>query len=394
MSFRRLWSLIALLSLPAVATAQSVAGTWTTPAPRGAVVLTLRVSGSTVSGTLVGNGVTMNVKGTAEADEAFGTVEDGNGTAIFTAHLDGARLMFSLTENGANGQPNAAAARELIFTRTAAGTAAGAAAAPAAAPAAGAARAGGNPLAGGRGTSDPLEGTFTSDELNVVVRRSASGYGGVLSLNGTDYPFTATANGTQLSGTFTVGGERYPFQSRVAGDEMTLSSGGRDYPMTRKVDAAAGAARSGGAVRGAGAAAPAAAGTRASGGIGVAGSTGVQERQIAELLVSSAWCTMSYSSGSTYSGGSYGRSNTERVVFAADGQGSTTAGSEGSNSGAGGTVASAGSSGQRFMWKIQGMNLMLSQDGAQWAPTPLQIYDNGSGAPIVKSNGKEYNRCR
>lgn len=390
MSFRRWLPLLALLALPAIATAQSVAGTWTTPAPRGPVVLTLRVSGSTVSGTLVGNGVTMNVKGTAEADEAFGTIESGTGTAIFTAHLDGGRLMLALTENGADGRPNAATARELIFTRTAAG----ATGTVATAPAAGAARAGGNPLAGGRAAADPLEGTFVSDVLTAVVRRSASGYAGVLSLNGTDYPFTATANGPQLSGTFAVEGQRYPFESRLAGDAMTLSSGGRDYPMTRKVDAAAGAARSGGSARGAGAAAPAAARAPAGGGIGLAGATGVQERQIAELLVSSAWCTMSYSGGTTYTGGSYGRTTTERVVFAADGQGMVTTGGENSNSGAPGSVVSQSSGGQRFMWKIQGMNLVLSQDGVQWAPTPLQIYDNGSGAPIVKSEGKEYNRCR
>ena len=396
-SFRTLLPLLALLVLPGVVAAQSVAGTWTTPTPGGAITLTLRVSGSTVSGTLAGNGVTMNVRGTAEADEAFGTIEGGGGTAIFTAHVEGSRLNFAMTENGANGQPNAGTARELIFTRSEGGAEPSGAAARA--PSAGrganplgaaAAPAAGNPLAGGGG--DPLEGTFLSNDLNVVVKRGASGYSGVLFMGGEEYPFAATASGTRLSGTFAAGGQRYPFESRLTGDEMTLSSGGKDYRMMRKDAAAPSATRGNGGMPGAGAAAAAAAPAR--GGLGLVGATGVQEKQIAQLLVSSAWCTMSYSSGSTYSGGSYGRSSTERVVFAADGMGTTTAGGENANSGAGGTVASQGSSGQRFMWRIEGMNLVLSQDGAQWSPVPLQIYDNGSGAPIVKSQGKEYSRCR
>lgn len=378
MSIRTLVPLLALLSLPVVAAAQSVAGTWTTPTPRGAITLTLRVTGGAVSGTLAGNGVTMTVKGTAEADEAFGTVEDGTGSAIFTAHLDGSRLIFAMTENGANGQPNAGSARELIFTRSADG------ANPLGAPAAAGAA---NPL--GDGGGDPLEGTFLSNDLNVVVKRGATGYSGVLFMGGEEYPFTATASGPRLSGTFAAAGQRYPFESRLAGDEMTLSSGGKDYRMMRKGASTASAPRTNGGTPGAAAAAA----PPASGGLGLVGATGVQERQIATLLVSSAWCYMSYSGGSTYTGGSYGRTSTERVVFAADGRGTTTAGGENSNSGASGSVSSQGSSGQRFMWKIQGMNLVLSEDGAQWTPVPLQIYDNGSGAPIVKSQGKEYSRC-
>ncbi len=396
MSFRRLCTLLAFLSLPTIAAAQSVAGTWTSPTPRGAITLTLRVSDGAVNGTLVGNGVSMTVKGTVDADEAFGTVEGGGGTAIFTAHVEGSRLNFAMTENGANGQPSPGTARELIFTRSGNGAEPMGAAAPA--PSAGGrganplggSTAGGataNPLGGGGG--DPIEGTFQSNDLNVVVTRGAQGYSGVLFMRGEEYPFTATASGTRLSGSFAAAGQRYPFESRLAGDEMTLASGGKDYRMMRKGAATPSAPRTSGGMPAAAAAAPA----PASGGLGLVGATGVQERQIAQLLVSSAWCYMSYSGGSTYTGGSYGRTNTQRVVFAADGNGTTTAGGENSNSGGNGSVYSQGSNGQRFMWKVQGMNLVLSQDGVQWSPVPLQIYDNGSGAPIVKSQGKEYSRC-
>ncbi|MCE9601827.1 MAG: hypothetical protein K8S21_06375 [Gemmatimonadetes bacterium] len=411
MSFRPLFALVAILSLPAAAAAQSVAGSWSSPTPRGAITLTLRVSGTAVSGTLAGNGVSMIVKGTAEADEAYGTVEGGGGTAIFTAHVEGSRLSFAMTENGANGQPNPGTARELIFTRgggaaeptgsTAPAPAPATATAPATAPAPSASGRGANPLGGpagggaaanplGGGGADPLVGTFLSADLNAVITRGAQGYSGVLFMRGEEYPFTATASGARLSGTFAAAGQRYPFESRLAGDEMTLSSGGKDYGMLRKGAAAPSAARTDAMP---GAAPSPVAPAPASGGLGLVGATGVQERQIAQLLVSSAWCYMSYSGGSTYTGGSYGRTSTERVVFAADGMGSTNAGSENANSGGNGSVASQGSSGQRFMWKIQGMNLVLSQDGAQWSPIPLQIYDNGSGAPIVKSQGKEYSRC-
>lgn len=216
----------------------------------------------------------MTVKGTVDADEAFGTVEGGGGTAIFTAHVEGYRLNFAMTENGANGQPNPGTARELSFTRSGNGAEPVGAAA--------------NPLGGG---GDPIEGTFLSNDLNVVVTRGAQGYSGLLFMRG------------------------------------------KEYRMVRKGAATPSAPRTSGGMPAA--AAAAAAPAPVSGGLGLVGATGVQERQIAQLLVSSAWCCMSYSGGSTYTGGSYNRTSTERVVFAAD----------------------------------------------------------GSGAPIVKSQGKEYSRC-
>jgi hypothetical protein len=172
---------------------------------------------------------------------------------------------------------------------------------------------------------------------------------------------------------------------------MTLSSEGQTYRLTRGGGAPTGQASAAPTTQ-----APMPNGTNGNanaGGMGVAGATG-QDAQIAQLLASSAWCSMKYSGGSTYTGGSYGRTSTERVVFGAQGQGVRTTGSENTNSGAPGSAYMGSQGGERFLWKVQGGQLQLSSDGAQWGATPLQIYDNGSGSPIVKANGTEYNLCR
>lgn len=392
---------LAVVASPLVLVAQSVAGTWVYPTPSGQLVLTLQVSGANVSGSLAGNGNTFTLKGRTEDGEAYGTIEGGGGTAIFTAAIEGQSLVFSMTENGPNGQPNPQSTRELTFARGSAGAAAAGATAGAAAGAAKGA-AGGNPLAGGAAAraggnplanrADPFVGTFANNELRVDVRKNGAGYGGALTINGEQIPFTGSAAGSTLTGSFAVGPQKYSFTAQVAGDAMSLTSEGTTYRLAR-----------GGAS--AGAAAPAVGAMPAQGGYGAlpnggapgamgGGAPSGQDAQIMQLLMSSPWCTMSYSGGSTYTGGSYGRTTTERVVFAAGGQGVLQRGNENTNSGAPGSAYMGQQSGERFLWKVQGSVLMLSANGMQWDQTPLQIYDNGNGYPIVKANNKEYNQCR
>jgi len=119
-----------------------------------------------------------------------------------------------------------------------------------------------------------------------------------------------------------------------------------------------------------------------------------QDRQLAALLTSSAWCTFSFSGGSTYSGGSYGNTNTTRAVFRADGIATETSGHELTNSGGAGNVWANGNGGQQARWKVENGMLMLSADGVQWAPQQLSVTYNSNGSPIIKSNGKEYMLCK
>jgi hypothetical protein len=38
--------------------------------------------------------------------------------------------------------------------------------------------------------------------------------------------------------------------------------------------------------------------------------------------------------------------------------------------------------------------LHLSKDGVNWEPQALQVTQNSSGYPIIKSGGKEYMTCK
>ncbi len=112
------------------------------------------------------------------------------------------------------------------------------------------------------------------------------------------------------------------------------------------------------------------------------------------FLTRNAWCTFSFSGGSTYTGGSYGNSNSSRTVFRPDGIAVETTGHELTNSGAPGNVYANGNGGQQVRWKVENATLMISADGVQWAPQQLNITQNSNGSPIVKSGGKEYMVCK
>jgi hypothetical protein len=117
---------------------------------------------------------------------------------------------------------------------------------------------------------------------------------------------------------------------------------------------------------------------------GVAASA--QDRQVAQLLQRSAWCSFSYNTVS-------GTSRTERVVFRADGTGARGSGAESYNSGNAGSVAGQSSSGEQFRWQVRGGVLNTTADGVNWAQTRLQITTNSSGYPIITADGKEYSMC-
>ena len=122
---------------------------------------------------------------------------------------------------------------------------------------------------------------------------------------------------------------------------------------------------------------------------GVVGS-GPNDRQIAQLLMRSAWCYFRYVSA----GGANGRSTTERVVFRADGTGSQTTGSESYNSGSNGTAYGNNNGGQQFFWRIQNGAMIVSSDRVQWGnPVMLSITQNSNGYPIITAEGKEYSMC-
>lgn len=116
----------------------------------------------------------------------------------------------------------------------------------------------------------------------------------------------------------------------------------------------------------------------------VAGNSPV-DRQLAQLLLRSAWCSFSYNQTS-------GTTSTERIVFRQDGSGARSSGRESVSSGMNGTAYGASSGGGAFQWRLQNGSLIVS-DGTGQSVVPLQVTQNSSGYPIITANGTEYSMC-
>jgi hypothetical protein len=315
-------------------------------------------------------------------------MKNSTGGVYFEASREGDELHVILIEPGADGRPDYTRGRELTFTPDGSAPSVGAAASAPAAPAAPSARE--NPMAAGaRGTADPFSGTFTGSDVSLTLRKTGASYTGTITYQGQQFPATATTSGATLNGKFTAQGSQFDFTvEQASANVVNLSTAGTTY-MLQKSGAPARAANPL-----AGASGNAQAGSAPAAGGSTALATTAQDQQIARLLLSSAWCSFSYSGGSTYSGGSYGTTRTTRAVFSQDGTVRQTSGGESTNSGANGSVYGSSQGGDAAYWKVQNGQLMLSTDRVNWAPQPLEISQNSNGYPIVKANGTEYMTCR
>jgi hypothetical protein len=122
----------AMLALPALALAQNFGGTYSAPNQQGSTVtLTLRQDAQQrITGTLAGNGNTLQVQGQVQNGNVLGTVTGSGGVLYIAAQIEGQNLRVMLAEVGPNGQPNYGAARQILMTRAAASAGAPAKAAP------------------------------------------------------------------------------------------------------------------------------------------------------------------------------------------------------------------------------------------------------------------------
>ena len=118
-----------------------------------------------------------------------------------------------------------------------------------------------------------------------------------------------------------------------------------------------------------------------------------QDQQLRDLLLSSAWCSFSYSQTS-------GSTNTSRNVFLADGRLLVNTNHEGgtvNQYGGGatpnGSVYSQSQGGGSYRWQVQGGQLYLD-GGEGFQAVPLSIARNSNGYPIITADGKEYSQCR
>lgn len=116
---------------------------------------------------------------------------------------------------------------------------------------------------------------------------------------------------------------------------------------------------------------------------------------LARLLVSSDWCSFSFSGGGGgyNSSGSYGRSSSTRFHLSADGSYRNSSGSESYSSNQYGSVAGQGGNGASGRWQVRAGVLYISEGNGPMQPVQLTVTRNSNGYPIIKSNGTEYMQC-
>ncbi|HEY3452349.1 MAG TPA: hypothetical protein VGK67_38755, partial [Myxococcales bacterium] len=115
---------------------------------------------------------------------------------------------------------------------------------------------------------------------------------------------------------------------------------------------------------------------------------GPQDRQIAQLLLSTAWCSFTYSQAT-------GTTKTSKGYFRQDGILVMNTGAETYASGSAGTVAGQSSVGGAMRWRLQGSRLLVDDgSGAGYQDVNASLSQNSSGAWILKADGKQYSVCR
>jgi len=79
-----------------------------------------------------------------------------------------------------------------------------------------------------------IVGTFTGANIRLDLKSADNGtFTGELEFNGQKFPVTAKTTSSGISGTFQSGGGSFDFDASLAGDKLTLRSGGAEYELRR-----------------------------------------------------------------------------------------------------------------------------------------------------------------
>lgn len=109
---------------------------------------------------------------------------------------------------------------------------------------------------------------------------------------------------------------------------------------------------------------------------------------LSRLLLSSAWCSFSYSKVS-------GATSTSRVQFFANGTWTNGSNYEAVNSGPNGSVYNASGSNGGGQWSVRGGQLWMADPSEPLQPVPgFSVTQNSNGYPIINADGKEYSSCQ
>lgn len=87
-----------------------------------------------------------------------------------------------------------------------------------------------NPLGG----ADPFVGSFSGDNLTLTLQGADNTYTGELNFSGQVFPVQATATGTNLTGTFSSGGNTFNFTATLQDKALTFISDGNTFNLQKQ----------------------------------------------------------------------------------------------------------------------------------------------------------------
>jgi hypothetical protein len=211
-------------------TGQNYTGTYAATNDQGGqTVMTLRQGNSgQLTGTISGNGTTLQIEGVLEDGSVVGAMTGPQGGLWFEAELDEGDLYVTLVEPDANGQPNYSTASTIILSRASA--------------AAQGAAAGANPLASGAtatGTQDPWIGAFSDGSVLLQLQGGGGNYSGTVQVQGQSFPVSLSGSASSLQGSFRTGDGDYAMELAQQGGGVVMATGGTTYTLQRAGGAAA-----------------------------------------------------------------------------------------------------------------------------------------------------------
>jgi hypothetical protein len=218
--------MVALVST--VAWAQGLSGTYTLRAPNGTVLtLNLQDNQGRLTGTITSTtGATLRLEGRSSGTEAEGTITDAQGKAYFYLALEGSTLILTITELGADGQPDESTAQDLEFTRQSGPSAPSTKPATITPP---------SPSKTTPAPADPFVGRFVSADITLELLAGKNGtYNGTVRIQGQVYTVNASVSNGRLNGSYRAGTTTVLFVATPGTNGLNLQLNGRTFALVRQ----------------------------------------------------------------------------------------------------------------------------------------------------------------
>lgn len=216
----RWWCLVALFSL---AVAQDYSGTYVL---EGVTLVLQQDTQGNITGTMTGNGNSVDIQGFFDNGDAYGYMSDNQGKLGFLAYQNETGLDFYILELDAQGNPIQNTAQPFAFIRQ------GVAPTPQT-------QKSGNPIDNPLGQvseSRSLSDTFSDGNITLTLQGANGTYTGTIVAGGQRYATEAQGNPQSLYGSFLANSTTFMYAASLQGDVLRLTSDGNTYQLKRQTN--------------------------------------------------------------------------------------------------------------------------------------------------------------